>query len=207
MHDCKHAKEEIIEIALRGWVPGPDELSNCPRCREELASLRGAMQLTDDAMQLVQPREDFWPGYHARLRQRLETQSELTMTSSPQSAPATIWRLLTVSVPVPAPLAFAAFAFIIFAVAFMWHARALHAAPSVLPESVVTRTVEVPLVQERVVTRVVYRDRRVTAPQLAQKLRSPQREDSSQVAEGLAGFTPAHEPKLTIIKASYRDEE
>jgi hypothetical protein len=99
-------------------------------------------------------------------------------------------------------------AFVIFAVTFIWHARAASiAAPSPAAVSVVTRTVEVPVVQERVVTRVVYRERRNASPQLAQKLRSLPREEASQGAESLAGFTPAHEPKLTIIKASYRDEK
>ncbi len=212
MHNCKQAKEELIEIASRGWIPAPDDLTDCPRCREELASLRGAMRITGEAMQLVKPREDFWPGYHARLRQRLEASSEVPLKSSPDfPAPGTQprWRrIFTASVPVPAPLAFALLAFVIFAAAFIWHVRAASiAAPSPASVSVVTRTVEVPVVQERVVTRVVYRDRRNASPQLAQKLRSRPREETSQEAESLAGFAPAHEPKLTIIKASYRDEK
>jgi hypothetical protein len=108
---------------------------------------------------------------------------------------------------VPAPLAFAAFAFIIFALAFMWHARTLRAAPSMPLTSVVTKTVEVPVVQEKVVTRVVYRDRQVASLKMAKNVNTPQKEQPYQAAEGLAGFTPAHEPKLTIIKASYRDEK
>jgi hypothetical protein len=211
MHNCKQSKEELIEIALRGWVPPPDELSACPRCREELASLRGVIQSTDEAMQLVKPREDFWPGYQLRLRQRLEADSELPIKSSPHlAAPATPkWRrLFTASVPIPVPLACAVLAFVVFALGFIWQARAARSTPaSPAPASVVTRTVEVPVVQEKVVTRVVYRDRRIALPQLAQKPRSPQSEESSQAAEGLAGFTPAPEPKLTIIKASYRDEK
>jgi len=211
MHNCRQSKEELIEIALRGWTAPPDELSACPRCREELAALRSVIQCTDEAMQLAKPREDFWPGYQLRLRQRLETESELPIKSSPNlSAPATSkWRrLLTASVPIPVPLACAVLAFVVFALGFIWQARAARGAPpSPGPASVVTRTVEVPVVQERVVTRVVYRDRRIASPQLAQKPRSPQREGSASIAEGLAGFTPAHEPKLTIIKASYRDEK
>jgi hypothetical protein len=205
MHNCKHAKAELTEAAFRGLISMPDGLSDCVHCREELASLRGALQITDDAMQSVKPREDFWPGYHARLRQHLETQTGLSDKSWPHLSTPSWRKLFTASVPVPAPLAFAAFAFIIFALAFMWHART--PARTMPLQSVVTKTVEVPVVQEKVVTRVVYRDRRIAASQLAKNFKAPHRDETNQVAAGLAGFTPANEPKLTIIKASYRDEK
>jgi hypothetical protein len=111
-------------------------------------------------------------------------------------------------VPVPVPLAIAVFASVVFAFAFMIRARTSSpAVPPATAASVITNTVEVPVVQERVVTRVVYRDRRNASPQLAQQLRTRQREETPQVAEGLVGFTPAHEAKLTIIKTSYQDEK
>ncbi len=211
MHNCQHSQDELNEIALHGWIPAPDELNNCPRCREELASMRDAMQITESALQLVKPREDFWPGYHVRLRQHLETNSGSPIKSSPYARAATAtWlrRLFTTSVPVPVPLAIAVFAAVVFAFGFIIQART--SSPTVPPStapSIVTKTVEVPVVQERVVTRVVYRDRRNASPQLAQQLRNRQREETPQVAEGLAGFTPAHEAKLTIIKTSYQDEK
>jgi hypothetical protein len=210
MHNCKQSKDELIEAALRGSVPPADDLRECPRCHEELTSLRGAMQITDEAMQLMKPAEEFWPGYHARLRQRLAAAAELPVVSSPHAMPAGLsWRqVFAASVPVPVPLAFAVFAFIVFALAFIWHARAAGSvSPAAAPALVVTKTVEVPVVQERVVTRVVYRDRRNASPQLAQRVNSPKREVPAQFTEGLAGFTPAHEPRLTILKASYRDEK
>lgn len=210
MHNCKRSKDELIEAASPWWIPLPDELRNCPRCYEELASLRAAMQITDEAMQLVKPGEDFWAGYHARLRQRLETESESPVRSlpDPASGSSLSWRrLFTASIPVPIPVAFAVFAFVVFAVGFVWHARAAANTAPAPPASVVTRTVEVPVVQERVVTRVVYRERRNASDQLARRLKSSPRAEFSGTAEGLAGFTPAPEPKLTIIKASYRDEK
>ena len=71
MHNCKDAKEALMEAALQGRIPIPDEFVDCPRCREEFDSLRGTMQMTEVALQLVQPRENFWVGYEARLRRRL----------------------------------------------------------------------------------------------------------------------------------------
>ena len=211
MHNCKQSKDELIETALRGWLPPPGDLRECPRCHEELASLRSAVQFTDEALQLVQPSEDFWTGYHSRLQRRLAAASELPGRSASLSlTPAKpAWRrLFTASVPVPVPLAFAVLAFVVFAAGFIWHARATtRLAPSPTAAPVVIQTVTVPVVEERVVTRVVYRDRRNAAPQLADKVGSPKRTEPAEFAEGLAGFTPAHEPKLTILKASLRDEK
>lgn len=210
MHNCKQSKDELIEAALRGWLQPADDLRECPRCHEELTSLRGAMQVTDEAMQLMKPAEEFWPGYHARLQQHLASEAELPMVSSPHSMPVGLsWRrVFTASVPVPVPLAFAVFAFVVFALAFIWHARAaVSLMPPPTPASIVTRTVEIPVVQERIVTRVVHRERRNVSAQMARRLKSPARAEDSQTAAGLAGFTPAHEPRLTILKASYRDEK
>src|ERR1051325_5179774 len=71
MHNCKDSKEALMEAALQGRIPIPREFVDCARCREEFDSLRGTMQMTDVALQLVQQRENFWVGYEARLRRRL----------------------------------------------------------------------------------------------------------------------------------------
>jgi anti-sigma factor RsiW len=205
MHNCKQSRDELIEAALRGWIP--DELAECPRCREEFESLRVAMQITDEAMQSIKPAQEFWPGYHNRLRQRLDAESQLPVPFVSTKAGPRWRRLFTASVPVPVPLAFAVFAVVVFALGFIWHTRAAGSIASPNPPSVITKTVEVPVVHEKVVTRVVYRERRNISGQLVRGSRSPQLEEDSQTAAGLAGFTPAHEPKLTIIKASYRDEK
>ena len=106
------------------------------------------------------------------------------------------------------PLAFAMFALIVVSVFFAWQSRAtLNARPVEVPAAVVTRTVEVPVIQQRQVTRVVYRNRPGLAPQIGQKTRSPQPQRVPQFAVGLAGFTPVGEANLTIIKASYHDEK
>ena len=44
MHNCKNAKEALMEAALQGWIPIPEEFAACPFCREEFDSLRGALQ-------------------------------------------------------------------------------------------------------------------------------------------------------------------
>src|SRR3954466_7036906 len=98
MHNCKHVKDELMEIAFRGGIPMPDGLSDCPRCREELAALRGVLKLTGSAIHSVTPSEDFWSGYHARLQEHLEVQSDLKSQSSPQLSTPRWRKLFTASV-------------------------------------------------------------------------------------------------------------
>ena len=72
---------------------------------------------------------------------------------------------------------------------------------------------EVPVIQQKLVTRVVYCKLQAPPPALT----APAQEDAkvpdysqsqpSAVDQGLEGFKPANEPKLTLIKGSYRDEK
>jgi hypothetical protein len=77
---------------------------------------------------------------------------------------------------------------------------------------VVTKTVEVPVpqetIRERVVTRIVYRERdrrqysRANVNAIAARRNQP-----AETQISLVGFKPTNEVKLTIIKGSYRDEK
>ena len=209
MHNCKDSKEAVIEAALQGWIPGPDEFAGCSQCLQEFHSLRRTTQMTGDGLQLVQPPENYWVRYDARLRRRLAQNEQPMRTSRPITFASLLRAVLTSSVPVPAPLALAIFGFIAFSIFFLLRSTTTSSVtPAPTPSTVVTRTIEVPVIREKQVTRVVYRDRR-TAQQpgpatlardsvVAAKRREP--------VESLEGFTPAHEPKLTLIKGS-RDEK
>ena len=208
MHNCKAAKDAVMEAALNGWLPPPDEFANCARCREEFDSLRAAMLVADDALQLAQPRENYWLGYDARLRQRLIENEQPVKRSS--SFASLLRSVAVASIPVPAPLALVIFGFVVFSIFFLLHARtSSNAAPPATALPIATRTIEVPVIQEKQVTRVVYRDRVVKPSAPASVAR-----DSSTTAikrneisnESLQGFTPAHEARLTVIKGA-RDEK
>jgi hypothetical protein len=83
--------------------------------------------------------------------------------------------------------------------------------------SVVTKTVEVPVIQERTVTRVVYRNinrpttrdtaRLEKTARSAAKVTDRRNETTDSAPISLVGFKPTSDPKLTIIKGSYRDEK
>jgi len=227
MHNCKETRNRLIEQALDETLSSQGallaELEPCPACREEFASLRSVLRVADQAMESALPAEGFWSDYHERLRQHLESASESAVpprSRHPQTETGLqswLRRLVTSSVPVPVPLA--AVLVVLFGVSLLFamnSRRSLGA--ELLPgsPSVVTKIVEVPVIQERTVTRVVYRDRsfgasRATASQ-------SERPGSNAVAarrngpnEGspisLVGFKPANEVKLTIIKGSYKDEK
>src|SRR2546428_7280531 len=51
------------------------------RSREEYAALRNALRIADQAKQSALPAGNFWSGYHARLRQRLEAGSQSEVPS------------------------------------------------------------------------------------------------------------------------------
>ena len=214
MHNCKDVKKNLVEMALPGWIPSPDELADCPQCREELASMRLTSQIADAAMHLTQPGEKFWTGYHLRLRQRLTNESSLPESAQRRSGLATWLReFATLSISVPAPLALATFALVAFSVFFAWHSLAKSSAASAqVPPTLVDRIVEVPVIQERQITRVVYRDRRSVAPQnglsYATQLAAARKRDTQAtlITESLDGFKPVNEARLTLISGS-RDEK
>ena len=228
MHNCKATRKQLIEEALNETPSdqsGPliGELARCPSCREELASLRSVLRMADQAMESALPAESFWSGYHARLRQSLEHDA------SPASLPRTdtgallrlrsqLQRLATASVRVPVPVAAVLIILFGLSIVFATHSRraSTTSAPFGTPP-VITKTVEVPVIQERTVTRVVYRDRsRRPSSDIARvektsrsegKVPNRASEPAVNTPISLVGFKPTSDPKLTIIKGSYRDEK
>lgn len=222
MHNCKEIRKLLIELAL-DKVPSDQsqallaQLEHCTGCRDEFASLRSVLRVADQAMQSALPAESFWSGYHKRLQQSLtfDAAAKGFASQSPSETGALVRlrKLFTTSLRVPVPVA--ALLIILFGLSIGFAARSRSQSIAGL-SSVLTRTVEVPVIQERTVTRVVYRDRKPrTSPG---RTAQPERPGSNSVAgqknwatEGtsisLVGFKPANEVKLTIIKGSYRDEK
>jgi hypothetical protein len=224
------------------------ELNDCAACREEFTTLRNTWRVSGQALQSALPSENFWPGYHARLQgkliQHLQQANEKVSSSlqpvepclnSPQWLP--IWiavvtqivslrsigrKLAATSVRVPIPVALVLM-FLFGIPVFILFARGplvpANAGPANQLVSVETRTVEIPVIHEKVVTRVVYVEKKANrsrsgANQLnredlnaADRLASARPDASSKTAMSLVGFKPTNQVKLTIIKGSYRDEK
>lgn len=222
MHNCKATRKRLIEEALNQTPSdqsGPflAELEQCLSCREEFASVRSVLRVTDQTLESVLPAESFWSGYDARLRQSLERDNSLAARRNTETGALVrvgnlLQRLVTASVSVPVPVAAALIILFGLSIAFATYSRRQPTIESSSgPATVVTRTVEVPVIQERTVTRVVYRDRsRRTSSEIARTGKAPRsatNEPAANTPISLVGFKPTSDPKLTIIKGSYKDEK
>jgi hypothetical protein len=215
MHNCKSNRETLVALALdqaQSDQPRrlPAELEACAACREEYAAVLNAMRVAGQVKESALPVDSFWPGYRARLRQSLEAGGTgVPSLSHAQDAPATTWlrNLFASSVRVPIPLAAALLIFMGVSLVFALNSRRAIGAPDPI---IITKTVEVPVTREttreKLVTRVVYRDRDRRQPLNARR-NEIAAQPAAQAPISLVGFKPANEVKLTIIKGSGRDEK
>lgn len=227
MHNCRLAKNRLLDLTLDEVAPAEakqllDELDDCPACREEYATLRNTLRVSVQALQSALPSEDFWPGYHARLQVKL-TRDLPAVQPVRLSLSSRVWpglrKMATTSVRVPVPVALAMMLLVViffFALRSRGQANLTASTPSAIVE---TRTVEVPVIQEKVVTQVIYvekkgRRSRGAANQLdrmnlnaANSIARAGSDASGKPAMSLVGFKPTDQLKLTIIKGSYQNEK
>ena len=167
MHDCRKTKEQITELVLDGADGRADEvlsaeLRACGDCRAEFEALSATLRITTRLKETAVPAESYWPGYHARLRQKLTNAN----VSSAHTSRRDSWlvQFFKSSVPVPLPVVAALIiaCAILVPIAIRTAGRPITQAPTI-----VQVPVEVPVIQEKVVTRVVYRERRSPRKKLA----------------------------------------
>jgi hypothetical protein len=222
------------------------EVEACARCGAQYRSLRETLELCDEACAASMPRESYWPQYHAALSRRLHAAAGDAPTSDVrraqpsdvraqqsnvraqrQSAP--FWkRLLTSSIRVPAPFAAAAALLLVVVSVFALSLVTRDAPEPVVlaaPHSSQSETapqikfIEVPVVQEKIITQTIYvprrnnnRDgggdaalRRAAARENIAGVRRPNAnapEAAVTPRANLSGFKPAGEVNLRIIKGS-----
>ena len=232
MHNCKLTRSSLIDLALGEINPVTAEqlqaeLIDCPGCHEEYASLRSTLRVSKQALRAAVPGEEFWPGYRTRLHAKLQASADAQVESAGRqpalaatSLSSQIWlalkTLATTSVRIPVPAALALM--LVFGVFFLVllgreQVNVIASTPVVLEK---TSTVRVPVIQERVLTRVVYIEKKgrrsgsgATSPERTVVPNDP---DSVAVtganpALSLVDFKPTNEVKLTIIKGGYKDEK
>lgn len=124
-------------------------------------------------------------------------------------------KLATTSVKVPVPVALALMLLFVISVVVLRFRGPVNTTPSNQLTSVETRMIQIPVIQEKVVTRVVYVEKKTSRSRGASKqldreeLNAPNRlaragsDASVKTAMSLAGFKPTDQVKLTIIKGSY----
>jgi hypothetical protein len=219
MHNCSETQRMLIEIAFEENATGQrpsrvEEFSRCEFCSSEYESVRLSLKIVDQSFRATTPDEDFWSDYRQSLRRRLRDSVSAAATNGPSRhrARQLAQSLITASVRVPVLAAAALVLLTTLSVSLAIRARTL--APKTPPPTpnVVTRFVEVPVTHDRVITRIVYRERgQRTAGRWTRKADRdfPNTIASSQAAvvNSLVGFKPTQDVKLTIIKGSYREEK
>ncbi|HSE30467.1 MAG TPA: hypothetical protein VLA93_02705 [Pyrinomonadaceae bacterium] len=210
MHNCKATRDLITELLSDGTsAPTQElliELRCCRECRQEFETLKDTLRLTASVIEIAAPTEEYWSEYHRTLKEKLLA-SRGPVVSMPQAS----WfvRMFRTSIHVPVPIAVAIF--LMFGVALFFATRAATPTQPETP-SLVRVPVEVPVIQDRIVTRIVYRDR--YRPPVSRKQSAAN--DQSALARSqkheitpasLVGFKPLEEIKLTVIKGGTGNEK
>ena len=214
MHNCKATRNEVLELLSRGADCAlPEELSRevrrCEVCEREFHSLSNTLRLTTRALGAAMPADGYWPAYHARLEEKLLTTRVVDEASSDSATRfqslAAVKQFFFSSVRVRTPVA--ASLLLLFAVSLAglaWHSRSSERTAISPPPAVVHVPVQVPVVQEKIVTRVVYVPRKTGSRSRQTLNRRAPANDAN--AFSLLGFKPANDVKLTVIKGGPRDE-
>ena len=213
MHNCTETKERLIELVLDGRSAETSELNACAECRAEFDALNMTLRLTSRLNETAAPAESYWSGYHARLREKLATAPNPSHAEKQRRKEKlgplfeTMRLCVRTQVPVPLPLAIAV---IIACLALGVFAVRRAETPVAQPPLLVQVPVQVPVVQEKVVTRVVYRDRRSSSRNSRRAINDDAQTESTfaksrkpstdEIPASLNGFKPTDEVKLTVIK-------
>jgi len=220
MHSCKATREIISELLLAEATDHSNkilsrDLENCDDCRVEFHSVRNALRITSRLIETVMPPDDYWGAYHASLKQKLiNSQTHRVETSQPVARTSWLAGFFKSSVRVPVPVAIGlllGFALSLLVVTRV--SRQVDIPPQAI--SLVRVPVEVPVIMEKSVIRVVYRERKRRGNSSRSDRATSNSEIDSTVAThldntkpaGLAGFKPLDEIKLTVIKGGGPNEK
>lgn len=230
MHNCNETRERITELALDGADVRSAEvaaaLGQCSECRAEFAALSATLRLTSGLRDSAAPAESYWTGYHALLRKRLLSAGEEPPAEAQRRkdefgplfassfAPLRLCARFFLR-PVPVPLGAAALvtcsllALVAFAASRQPDVQT-QATPQVVKVPV---EVQVPVSREKIVEKIVYRDRRVPSRNGKRTGDGPTpdgtfaRSQKPGLPADLTGFKPTEEVKLTVIKGGAPNEK
>ncbi len=203
MHNCKTTRERLTELLLDDIDPRAvlaAELRECAECREEFGEVSETLRVTARLIETATPPESYWPGYHARLKERLRAAQQPRVEPGQYRDRSWLMRVFASSIRVPVPVGIAAI--LLFGLATIFSIR-------VPAEPVIVHVpIEVPITHETIVERIVYRDRdreREKPSRRSRRTSVATRADSSLAS--LEGFKPAEEVKLTVIKGGSGNEK
>jgi hypothetical protein len=228
MHDCREVESRLIDLVFDELEADEklrllSETESCASCLTARRNMTGALVVFDRAVEVASPNEDYWRDYDERLNRKLRSAGAI----APETR-APFWkRIFAVSLPVPVPVAAVIMIALLVSTALALRPSSTEAAVAATPQVQATdssatlptapvKIVEVPVVTERVVTRVVYvemkgREKTETRSQpalVAQSksvARAPHAEDEQSgfiTRANLTGFEPTSEVKIRMIRRS-----
>jgi len=217
MHNCKETREQLTELLLDGDGRAERVLGQCVECRAEFEALAATLRMTARVRETAMPAEGYWTSYHAQLRGRLEEfhAKAQRLNEKPQrkelkpglgfifASLREPLRLCVKTFLLPMPLGVALFAIGLVLAFFAVRTTQQPVTQSQAPV-IVKVPVEVPVVQEKVVTKVLYRDRK---PISRPSNRLVPENSFARSQETLSGFKPTDEVKLTVIKGGSPNEK
>jgi len=218
MHNCKEIREQLNELVLSDEVL-PAELDQCSECRSEFEAVNATLRMTRRLYEAGAPDEDYWTSYHARLRQKLKSpakaqrrKEEFSTLFASFFAPLRLCAKTSVRVPVPLGIAIIILCGVLGVMAF--RSKQQNAQPQ--NPMIVRIPMEVPVIKEKTVTQVVYRDQRPRSRNSNRPANGPtpettfarsQKPRSEDIPPTLPGFKPNDEIKLTVIKGGSSNEQ
>jgi hypothetical protein len=220
MHNCSETKERITELLLdeadcRSDEALAAELRGCAECRDEFNALRATLRLTMKLRETTAPSESYWIHYHTKLRRSIKDSAKQSHARTQRRkeealdflAPLRLCVKTSIAVPLPLMVA----VILAFVMLGLFSISATRRSPTHNPV-IVSVPVEVPVIQEKIVTRVVYRDRRPSMRTAKRPINTAPKVDdtfakSRDIPAILAGFKPTEEVKLTVIKGRSANEK
>jgi len=197
MHNCNTTRERLTEQLLDGCDPRMSlaaDLRECAECREEFRALKETLALTTRLIETATPPDNYWPGYHARLKEKLYAAQQPRIEPGQQYP-----GFFSSSIRVPVPVAFALGVVVVLAFVLLRVPANEPAEPTIVHVPVEVR---VPVIQEKTVERVVYREKRSKPAKPA-----PFTPPSESTLASLEGFKPTEQVKLTVIKGGSGNEK
>ncbi|HLL71658.1 MAG TPA: hypothetical protein VK363_09515 [Pyrinomonadaceae bacterium] len=231
MHDCRQTQDNLVDLifdeADAALTPRLlTEVEACAACGAQYQSLKETLAICDEAKTAAAPRESYWPQYHQALRRRLLDAARDVPATATLNAPFRM-RLFTTSVRVPAPLAAAAVVLLV-ASSVLSLTFALRPAPEPVMLAAPNtphvsapqiKFIEVPVVEEKIITQTIYLPRRgnnMRGDASRENLAGVRRQNNAPpdtsatrapARANLSGFKPAGEVNLRIIKGSDAREQ
>jgi hypothetical protein len=231
MHNCRKVERELVDLVfddidMDGKRRLLTEIEGCANCSDEYHSLSDTLFVFERTAEAALPPESYWPPYNATLRARLHAPVPANNGQTP--ARPLFWRRwLAAKFQVPVPVAVALVVGLVISSALAFRrvpARQTTLAPSP-PAAESVRLLEVPFVQEKIVTRNVYVEKKRSGERgllrpLLPAVASAREMLKTTIAgnEGgedagfftranLKGFQPADDMKIRVLKRNNTNDK